>query len=92
MYTTFPAPEQPMTEETQESSEEPPSSPLPHNHSEHVISDRSRRFLHTYFPQTTEAQWNDWRWQIRNRFRKKADIERVLNLTDSGARALEHGK
>lgn len=92
MDTTFPAPEQPMTEETQESSEEPPSSPLPHNHSEHVISDRSRRFLHTYFPQTTEAQWNDWRWQIRNRFRKKADIERVLHLTDSEARALEHGK
>ena len=81
-----------IPEETQESSEEPPSSPLSHNRSEHVISDKSRRFLHTYFPQATEAQWNDWRWQIRNRFRTKAEIERVLHLSDSEVRALEHGK
>lgn len=57
-----------------------------------LLSEQSRTFLKTYFPTATEAQWNDWRWQIRNRFRTKAEIERVLNLSEAEAEVLERGK
>lgn len=85
----------PRTEELQDSSEEPPprlslvKEPSPTNQS---ISERSRIFMRTYFPNVTEAQWNDWRWQIKNRFRTKSDIERVLHLSADEALVLERGK
>lgn len=85
----------PRTEELQDSSEEPPprlslvKEPSPANQS---ISERSRIFMRTYFPNVTEAQWNDWRWQIKNRFRTKSDIERVLHLSADEALVLERGK
>lgn len=30
----------------------------------------------------TDAQWNDWQWQIKNRFRTMETISRVLTLTE----------
>lgn len=85
----------PRTEELQDSSDEPPprlslvKEPSPTNPS---VSERSRAFMRTYFPNVTEAQWNDWRWQIKNRFRTKAEIERVLHLSADEALVLERGK
>lgn len=57
-----------------------------------VISQRSRLFLRSYFPETTEAQWNDWRWQIRNRFRTAEEIGRILKLSSSEKAVLLRGK
>ena len=34
------------------------------------------------FPDATDAQWNDWKWQLRMRIRDAATLARVLNLTD----------
>lgn len=40
-----------------------------------------RRFKHFYFPDITERQWNDWRWQIANRIHTLPQLERFLHLT-----------
>jgi lysine 2,3-aminomutase len=53
--------------------EEPPSSP------------RSRR--RAMFPDATDAQWNDWRWQLRNRIRDLKGLARILPPTPDEARA-----
>lgn len=34
------------------------------------------------FPDATDDQWNDWRWQMRNSVRDGARLAQLLNLTD----------
>ena len=34
------------------------------------------------FPDATDEQWNDWRWQMRNAVRDGARLAQVLKLTD----------
>ena len=34
------------------------------------------------FKDVTEEEWNDYRWQLRNRLTTTADFEQVLNLSD----------
>lgn len=34
------------------------------------------------FKDVTDEQWNDWRWQVRQRLSTVEDFERVLDLTD----------
>jgi lysine 2,3-aminomutase len=40
-----------------------------------------RRFKQFYYPDITERQWNDWRWQIANRIRSLTQLERFIHLT-----------
>ncbi|HRE88888.1 MAG TPA: KamA family radical SAM protein, partial [Myxococcota bacterium] len=47
---------------------------------------RTPRGIWTEVP---DAQWNDWRWQQRNRLRTVSDLERVLTLSDDERRAIE---
>ena len=35
--------------------------------------------------------WNDWRWQLRNRIRDLAGLERILHLTDDERAAVSAG-
>ena len=35
-----------------------------------------------YFKNVTDAQWNDWHWQVENRLTTVEQIEQVVNLTD----------
>ena len=35
------------------------------------------------FKDVTDEQWQDWRWQVRNRLTTTADFDQVLDLTDS---------
>ncbi|MCJ7621921.1 MAG: lysine 2,3-aminomutase [Anaerolineaceae bacterium] len=35
-----------------------------------------------------EEQWNDWRWQLKNRLNSVDDFENILHLTDSEREAL----
>lgn len=44
-------------------------------------SDRSRRFLRRFYPGVSIHDWNDWKWQVRNRVRRLDQLERVLALT-----------
>ena len=45
------------------------------------VSARSREFLAEFYPQATVDDWNDWRWQNRNRVRTLADLERMIALS-----------
>lgn len=34
-----------------------------------------------FFPDVTDAQWNDWHWQVRNRIETLEDLKRYVKLT-----------
>jgi lysine 2,3-aminomutase len=34
------------------------------------------------FKDVTEEEWNDYRWQLRNRLTTTSDFDQVLNFTD----------
>lgn len=40
------------------------------------------RFRKKYFTGVSAREWNDWRWQLRNRIRDIEGLELVLDLTD----------
>lgn len=48
----------------------------------------SRLFLKTYFPDAVQKDWNDWRWQVKNRMRDHESLSRVFQLTDDEKQAL----
>jgi lysine 2,3-aminomutase len=54
-----------------------------------VISERSRAFRDRFFPQAGDAEWNDWRWQVRNRIKRLAELERIINLSDDEREAIQ---
>lgn len=41
------------------------------------------------FPDATDAQWNDWKWQLRHSARDGASLARVLSLTDDERAGLD---
>jgi lysine 2,3-aminomutase len=43
-------------------------------------------FRREFFPEATDAEWNDWRWQLRSRIKSLAELERIFTLSD-GERA-----
>jgi lysine 2,3-aminomutase len=58
-----------------------------------VIGPRSNAFRKRFYPNASVRDWNDWRWQNRNRVRTLADLERMLELTHSEREAIirHHG-
>lgn len=52
------------------------------------VSERSAEFLHRYYPDATLENWNDWRWQNRNRVRTLADLARMIELSDEESEAI----
>ncbi|MDH4225447.1 MAG: KamA family radical SAM protein [Deltaproteobacteria bacterium] len=46
-----------------------------------TISSRARLFRKNHFPQVSSREWNDWRWQNRNRVKNVDQLSRILNLT-----------
>lgn len=46
------------------------------------FSDRSRAFRDRFFPEASDADWLDWRWQVRNRIKSLAELERIFILTE----------
>jgi len=53
------------------------------------VSERSRDFLNKYYPDATLNEWNDWRWQNRNRVRTLAELERMIDLSDDEREAIK---
>lgn len=52
------------------------------------IPPASLRFLKAWFPEATIANWNDWRWQIKNSITKPEQLSRLLKEFDSNANNL----
>lgn len=53
-------------------------------------SSRSKNFYRQNFPGTTSADWNDWKWQIRNRFTTIKQLGSILKLQDNELNAMSH--
>jgi lysine 2,3-aminomutase len=52
------------------------------------VSERSAEFLGRYYPDATLDNWNDWRWQNRNRVRTLAELEGMIALSDEESEAI----
>lgn len=55
------------------------------------INQRTRDFRKRFFPEATNADWDNWRWQSQHRIRKLEQFERILKLSDEERGALEQG-
>ena len=53
------------------------------------MSERSAAFLARFYPDATIDDWNDWRWQNRNRVRTLADLARMIELSDDENAAIK---
>ncbi|HMQ10512.1 MAG TPA: KamA family radical SAM protein [Oligoflexia bacterium] len=54
------------------------------NHTKNTfpIHAQANHFRKQFFPDCTIQEWNDWKWQVRNRVRKIDQLEHIINLTD----------
>jgi lysine 2,3-aminomutase len=56
------------------------------------ISRRTRAFRRALFPEASDRDWNDWRWQLRHSLRGYEALERVLDLSDDERSALQRNR
>ena len=49
---------------------------------------QTRAFRRAFYSDVPDRDWNDWRWQARNRLRTPAQLEQVLVLSDEERAAL----
>ena len=52
------------------------------------VSSDTRAFYRRFYPDTTTAEWNDWRWQMRTRIRTLGELERIFKLSEDERRAV----
>ncbi|MCA9058339.1 MAG: KamA family radical SAM protein, partial [Planctomycetaceae bacterium] len=55
------------------------------------LNPRTRAFRRRFFPEVTDQQWNDWRWQSQHRIRRLDQFERFVNLSTDEREALTQG-
>jgi len=53
-------------------------------------SPRASAFRRAFFPSTTDKEWTDWQWQVRNRIRTLDQLERMLVLSEPERAAIEN--
>jgi len=54
-----------------------------------AIARTREEFRARFWPEASEADWNDWRWQLRHRLRDLAELERVFVASDDERRTVE---
>jgi lysine 2,3-aminomutase len=52
-------------------------------HARFPINADADTFRRRFFPGIGKSEWNDWRWQLRNRLRTVDDLARVFSLSES---------
>jgi len=57
-----------------------------------VAGEGSLRFREQFFPETTDQEWNDWRWQLANRINNLAGLERIIELSENERQAISEHK
>ena len=55
------------------------------------MGQRTRAFRRAHFPDASDQQWHDWRWQLRHRIRQLDQLERLCTLGEAERRALSQG-
>ena len=53
------------------------------------VSKSARQFLSQFYPEASVEDWNDWRWQNRNRVRTLEELERIITLSADERAAIE---
>ncbi len=53
-----------------------------------ISSPRTRSFRKKHFPSATAAEWNDWKWQLRNRITDAASLSGIVRLSEDEYHAL----
>ncbi|MFZ0255496.1 MAG: KamA family radical SAM protein [Gammaproteobacteria bacterium] len=53
------------------------------------VSPEAKRFCRRFFAEAPLADWSDWRWQVRNRIRDVAGLNRLFTLSELERRAVE---
>lgn len=85
-----------LRESLGEELDEPPPSPIPERLgaafrariaarrrvASFPVSPASAAFRHRYYPNASEADWVDWRWQLRHRVRTANELARLFVLTE----------
>lgn len=49
----------------------------------------SNNFYKKYFPNSTKSDWQDWKWQIKNRVTNKKQLEKFITLTNNETKILD---
>jgi lysine 2,3-aminomutase len=55
-----------------------------------ISSPQSVAFRKQFFPEATQAEWDDWRWQLRHRIRDEHRLQAMLHLSVEERAAIEH--
>ncbi len=55
------------------------------------MNPQGRRFRRAWFPEATDREWSDWKWQLRNRISSLDLLRRMVHLTIEEEKALELG-
>jgi lysine 2,3-aminomutase len=45
-----------------------------------TISENSRKFIKKHFPDISDTEWLDWKWQIRNSITSKTQLQKFVQL------------
>jgi lysine 2,3-aminomutase len=56
------------------------------------INPRTRAFRRALFPDATDKDWNDWRWQLRHSMRGLDALETLLDLSEDERTALQRNR
>lgn len=59
--------------------------------SRNVVNPKTKAFRKRFFPEVTDREWNDWRWQARNRIRKMDQFQAMLQLSEREREGIEKG-
>jgi lysine 2,3-aminomutase len=67
----------------QQSARDPARHSYDRVHARFPINADADAFRRRFFPAIGKSEWNDWRWQLRNRLRTVDDLARIFALSDS---------
>ncbi len=56
------------------------------------VNPETRAFYRRFYPDTSMAEWNDWRWQMRTRIRALEELQRIFRLSADERAAVGHHK
>ncbi|MBN1483005.1 KamA family radical SAM protein [candidate division KSB1 bacterium] len=54
-----------------------------------VIGEQTAKFRGRHYENVPDEQWNDWRWQLRNRIKDLPTLERLFALADDERHAIK---
>jgi lysine 2,3-aminomutase len=70
---------------------EPALESIPLDAAPRAEGERTAEFRRQFFPEASDAQWDDWRWQSRQRIKTLAQMQQMLELSDAELGALSTG-